>query len=269
MPPMPDRDLRSLPRALVATLLVAVVALAGCKNNPNRDLENPDDAYRMAKDDMARNNYARSVFIFEQMEARFPFANATKQSQLDLMSAYYKNREPESAADQADQFIRENPTHPRIDYAYYIKGLVAFERNPNVIERWFRADLSERPPIDATKSYQAFATLVQRFPNSEYAADSRQRMIFLRNRLASYETYVAGYYLTRGAYAGAINRAKYTIENYDGAPAVRDALAIMSESYKNLGMTDLAADADKVLRENFAATADDPSSVKSSWWKFW
>ena len=94
-------------------------------------------------------------------------------------------------------------------------------------------------------------------------------MIFLRNRLASYETYVAGYYLTRGAYAGAINRAKYTIENYDGAPAVRDALAIMSESYKNLGMTDLAADADKVLRENFAATADDPSSVKSSWWKFW
>ena len=91
---MPDRDSCSLPRALVATLLVAVVALAGCKNNPNRDLENPDDAYRMAKDDMSRNNYVRSVFIFEQMEARFPFANATKQSQLDLMYAYFKNREP-------------------------------------------------------------------------------------------------------------------------------------------------------------------------------
>jgi outer membrane protein assembly factor BamD len=186
------------------------------------------------------------------------------------MYAYYKNREPESATDQADQFIRENPTHPRIDYAYYIKGLVAFERNPNIIERWFRADLSERPPIDATKSYQAFATLVQRFPNSQYAEDSRQRMVFLRNRLASYETYVAGYYLSRGAYAGAINRAKYTIENYDGAPAVRDALAIMSESYKALGMADLAADADKVLKENFAATQDAaPSVTRSSWWKFW
>jgi outer membrane protein assembly factor BamD len=266
---MPDRDSRSLPRTLIATLLVAVVALAGCKNNPNRDLENPDDAYRMAKDDMSKNNYARAVFIFEQMEARFPFANATKQSQLDLMYAYYKNREPESATDQADQFIRENPTHPRTDYAYYIKGLVAFERNPNVIERWFRADLSERPPIDATKSYQAFATLVQRFPNSEYAADARQRMIFLRNRLANYETYVANYYLTRGAYAGAINRAKFAIENYDGAPAVRDALIIMSEAYKGLGMADLAADADKVLRENFAATANEQSAVKSSWWKFW
>jgi len=267
---MPDRDSRSLPRALAATLLVAVAALSGCKNNPNRDLDNPDDAYRMAKQDMAQNNFARAVFIFEQMEARFPFANATRQSQLDLMYAYYRNREPESATDQADQFIRENPTHPRIDYAYYIKGLVAFERNPNIIERWFRADLSERPPIDATKSYQAFATLVQRFPNSQYAEDSRQRMIFLRNRLASYETYVAGYYLGRGAYAGAINRAKYAIENYDGAPALREALSIMSESYKALGMTDLAADADKVLRENFAATADaTPEVTKSSWWKFW
>lgn len=267
---MPDRDRRSLPRALAATLLVAVAVLAGCKSNSNRDLDNPDEAYRMAKDDMARNNYARAVFIFEQMEARFPFANATKQSQLDLMYAYYKNREPESATDQADQFIRENPTHPRIDYAYYIKGLVAFERNPNVIERWFRADLSERPPIDATKSYQAFATLVQRFPNSQYAPDARQRMIFLRNRLANYETYVANYYLERGAYAGAINRAKYAIENYDGAPAVREALAIMSEAYRNLGMTDLAADADKVLSENFAAaTPDAPAPGKSSWWKFW
>ena len=95
-----------------------------------------------------------------------------------------------------------------------------FERNPNFLERWFNADLSERPPIDARKSFQAFQTLLERFPNSEYAEDSRQRMIFLRNRLASYEVYVAEYYLKRGAWVGAINRAKYAIENYDGAPQI-------------------------------------------------
>ena len=168
------------------------------------------------------------------------------------MYAYYKNREPESAIDQADQFIRENPAHPRVDYAYYIKGLVQFERNPNFLERWFNADLSERPPIDARKSFQAFQTLLQRFPNSEYADDSRQRMIFLRNRLASYEVYVAEYYLKRGAYVGAINRAKYAIENYDGAPQIKRALEIMAESYRKLGMADLAADTEKVLKENYA-----------------
>ncbi len=266
---MPDRHTPSLSHLMVALLLVALTTLAGCQSNKSQELSDPDEAYRMAKLDMEQSNYTRAIFIFEQLEARFPFSNATRQSHLDLMYAYYKNREPESATDQADQFIRENPTHPRIDYAYYIKGLVAFERNPNVIERWFRADLSERPPIDATKSFQSFATLVQRFPNSEYAPDARQRMTFLRNRLASYETYVAGYYLNRGAYAGAINRSKYVIENYDGAPAVHDALAIMVEGYKGLGMADLASDAQKVLNENFAATADSGSTPGKSWWKFW
>ena len=124
------------------------------------------------------------------------------------MYAYYKNREPESAIDQADQFIRENPAHPRVDYAYYIKGLVQFERNPNFLERWFNADLTERPPIDARKSFQAFQTVLERYPNSEYADDSRKRMVFLRNRLASYEVYVADYYLKRGAWVGAINRCE-------------------------------------------------------------
>lgn len=259
----------SLPR--LATLLLAVgLAVVGCRSNPDRDnLTDPDVAYRLAKESMNRGDYARAIFIFEQLEARHPFSNATRQSQLDLMYAYYRNREPESATDQADQFIRENPTHPRVDYAYYVKGLVAFERNPNVIERWFRADLSQRPPIDATKSFQAFSTLLQRFPNSEYASDSRQRMIFLRNRLADYETYVAGYYLTRGAYAGAINRAKYAVENYDGAPAIREALIIMVDAYKGLGMADLAADTQKVLTENFAASADSTPAATRSWWKFW
>jgi outer membrane protein assembly factor BamD len=184
------------------------------------------------------------------------------------MYAYYKNREPESAIDQADQFIRENPAHPRVDYAYYVKGLTQFERNPNFLERWFNADLSERPPIDARKSFQAFQTLVERFPNSEYANDARQRMVFLRNRLANYEVHVAEYYLKRGAYVGAINRSKYAIENYDGAPQLRRALEIMAESYRKLGMTDLAETSERVLAENYG-NVDQMADQKQSWWKFW
>ena len=168
----------------------------------------PKSSTSMAKRASDNGNYRDAITYYEQLEARFPFSNPARQGQLDLMYAYYKNREPESAIDQADQFIRENPAHPRVDYAYYIKGLVQFERNPNFLERWFNADLTERPPIDARKSFQAFQTIVERFPNSEYAEDSRQRMIFLRNRLASYEVYVAEYYLKRGAWVGAINRCQ-------------------------------------------------------------
>ena len=136
------------------------------------------------------------------LEARYPFSEQAKQGQLDLIYAYYKNRSADAAIDQADQFIRENPTHPRVDYAYYVRGLVYFESGANWLERKFKADIAKRPPHEASKSFQAFQMLVQQYPKSPYAADARQRMIFLRNRLADYEIAVARFYLKRGAYVG-------------------------------------------------------------------
>lgn len=256
----------------LTTAALLALGLTGCGNKAKEQIGNADKLYETAKKASDNGNYRDATQYYEQLEARFPFTNAARQGQLDLMYAYYKNRESEAAIDQADQFIRENPAHPRVDYAYYVKGLVQFERNPNFLERWFRADLSQRPPIDARKSFQSFQTLVQRFPNSEYAEDSRKRMIFLRNRLASYEVYVAGHYLERGAYVGAINRAKYAIENYDGSPQIRQALEIMAESYRRLGMTDLAADTDKVMAENYAQLNEaqvEEEQQKKHWWKFW
>ncbi|HKU16691.1 MAG TPA: outer membrane protein assembly factor BamD [Steroidobacteraceae bacterium] len=258
-------------RILVLTTVAALLALSGCGNRSRAQIGSAEKLYEEAKHASDIGNYRDAIAYYEQLEARFPFSNPARQGQLDLMYAYYKNHEPESAIDQADQFIRENPAHPRVDYAYYIKGLTQFERNPNFLERWFNADLTERPPIDARKSFQAFQTILERYPNSEYAEDSRQRMLFLRNRLASYEVYVAEYYLKRGAWVGAINRCKYAVENYDGAPQVKRALQIMAESYRKLGMDDLAADSEKVLQANYSnpdqKVADE--GKKKSWWKIW
>jgi len=254
---------------LVLTTAALLATLAGCGSGPRQQVGNAERLYELAKRASDNGNYRDAIAYYEQLEARFPFSNPARQGQLDLMYAYYKNREPESAIDQADQFIRENPAHPRVDYAYYVKGLVQFERNPNFLERWFNANLSERPPIDARKSFQAFQTILERFPNSEYADDSRKRMVFLRNRLASYEVYVAEYYLKRGAWVGAINRCKYTIENYDGAPQIKRALQIMAESYRRLGMADLAADTEKVLKENYTNPDQVAQGERKSWWRIW
>jgi outer membrane protein assembly factor BamD len=258
-------------RILILTT-TALVLLCGCGNQIREQLGDADLLYERAKRLSDAGNYREATAYYEQLEARFPFTNAARQGQLDLMYAYYKNREPEAAIDQADQFIQENPAHPRVDYAYYIKGLVHFERNPNFLERWFNADLSQRPPADARSSFQSFQTLVQRFPASEYAEDARQRMVFLRNRLANYEIYVAEYYLSRGINVGAINRAKYAIENYDGAPQIRRALLVMIQAYKNLKMPELAADTEKILNENYAnvdLVASEQGEEERSWWKFW
>jgi len=270
--PLPTDRLRG--PLLAATLLLTVAIVSGCKSRGDEfEMKGtPEKIHSEAQRDLKNGNYPTAVQKLELLEARFPFSEPAKQGQIDLMYAYYRNHEPESAIDQADQFIRENPTHPRIDYAYYVRGLALFEGGASWVERVFRADMSKRPPQEARQSFQSFQTLVQQYPKSPYAADARQRMIYLRNRLADYELQVARYYMKRGAYVGAINRSRGLIETYDGAPAVVDALKIMASAYRKLDMPDLAQVADQVRKDNALpdeASKADRKDKDDAWWRFW
>jgi outer membrane protein assembly factor BamD len=242
-----------------------VLAVAGCGYKERAaEAMQPTRIYERAYKLLMGGDYRGAVRYYEALEARFPFSEQARQGRLDIIYAYYKARETESAIDSADQFIRENPTHPRVDYAMYLKGLVYFERSPNFLERWFDTDLTQRPPQDVRRSFEAFDTLIKQHPNSEYAHDARQRMIFLRNRLADYEVHVADHYLQRQAYVAAIARARYCIENYDGAPAVRDALEIMIAAYQGLGLADLAERSQEVFALNYPRS--ESSRKTRRWW---
>ncbi|MGE0581854.1 MAG: outer membrane protein assembly factor BamD [Steroidobacteraceae bacterium] len=257
-------------RLLLLATLAALVAVAGCRTNREDQYAktNPEVLYSQAHKALMNQDFDGAIRMYEALTARYPFAPESRQARLDLIYAYYRGREAESALDAADTFIRENPTHPRIDYAWYIKGLVDFERMPNAVERLFRVDLSERPPQTAAKAFASFKTVVEQYPKSEYAHDARRRMLYLRNRLADYELYVARYYMKRGAWVAAAQRAKQTIEQYDGSPAVREALEILVDSYDKLGMKQLAENARAVYALNFPG---DQRRVeeKKSWWKLW
>jgi len=208
------------------------------------------ESYARAQKSMANGNYRRAIQILEMLNARFPFSDLSKQIQLELMYAYYKSGQREQAIESADTFMRENPTHPRVDYALYIKALAYFEQDPGILERLFRKDLGGRPPRDAEQAFSLFSRLVERYPASEYAEDSRQRMVYLKNRLAAYENSVARYYMKIGAWVAALNRAKNAVEQYHGADSNYDSLLIMIECYENMGMHELANDTRRVADEN-------------------
>ncbi len=233
--------------------LVAAAVLAGCAGNRQRATfapgEGPEAVYEYGIAAMAEGNFVEALLYFQALQARFPFSNVTRQAQLDMIYAFYRNREREAAIDAAEAFERENPTHPRVDYALYMRGLAHFDQSPGWIERMFKVDMTERPPRESMQAFSVFQELLRRFPDSAYAPDARERMIFLRNRLAAYENHVAEYYLERQAYVGAINRAKYVVEHYPGAPDTQRSLEIMAQAYETLGMTDLAADTRRVLVE--------------------
>ncbi len=260
----------TLPK-LATALLCFCAVLAGCSSKEERDTRSgAEELYAQASKALESGNYANAIRIYEFLGARFPFSNETKQSQLDLIYAYYKDRQIESAIDAATTFERENPTHPRVDYALYMRGLAYFPAQHAWFHRLFRVDLAERPPRDVQESYSAFSQLVQRFPSSAYADDARQRMVFLRNRLAAHENHVARYYLERGAWLAAANRARYVVEQYDGSPVVGDSLEILVIAYERLGMTDVAANARTVLENSYPerVAAADRATRRPWYWPF-
>jgi outer membrane protein assembly factor BamD len=266
-------NLRIILRHLPVIALAATLT-AGCffkKEDPDAGLSTAQQFYDRANEAMVDGDYDNAIKYYETLEARFPFSNQARQGQLDLIYTYYRNRQPESVIDAARQFERENPTHSRIDYTLYMRGMALFSGERGWFHKLFRVDMSKRPPKDARNSYSAFAELVRRFPESPYAPDARQRMIFLRDRIARYENHIASYYLERGAYVAALNRASYTLQVYDGAPTIDETLRIMVESYRNLGMYDLASDTEQTLATNFpnARKPADAEDITKPWYKFW
>lgn len=234
-------------------LIAAFALLAACASNEESDTEiqNLTAAYERAQTSILRGNYRRGIQIFEAIQARYPFSDLSRQIHLELMYAYYKSGQNEQAIDASDTFVRENPIHPRVDYALYIKALAFFEEGPGFLERWFRRDVTRRPPEGVPQSYATLRRLVERYPASPYAEDAQQRMVYLKNRLANYENHVADYYLRRGAYVAALNRAKSALEEYHGADSNATSLQLMAKAYDELGMDDLAADTRRVLQSNF------------------
>lgn len=209
-----------------------------------------EQIYAQSQEHMKKENYVRAVQDFEAIEARYPYGEYADKSQLDLIYAYYKKNDPALAITTADRFIRMNPRHPRVDYAYYLKGLVNFEQNLSFMYRHLPLDRSARDSTTAQQSFDAFKELVERFPTSQYCQEARQRMFYLRDQLARHEMQVVNYYMKRGAYLAAANRANYIIKHFDQTSAVPDALRSMSEAYRQLGMTELANDADRILQHN-------------------
>jgi len=207
--------------------------------------------YSAAKERLQNKDYEQAIDYYEKLEARYPFGPHSQQAQLDIAYAYYRNDEAASAVAAAERFIKLHPRHPNVDYAYYIKGLANYVKTGGLVSRIVNKDYSKRDTGAALEAFRDFSELTRRFPNSKYAQDAAQRMLFLKNTLAMHEVHVANYYLSRGAFVAAANRARYVVENYQRTPAMPDALVVLAKSYKAMQLPNLSEDAVRVLELNY------------------
>lgn len=252
-----------MPLRLPVALILSLALLAGCSSSrgPAFDPDDPlastrgeasaQEMYDEAQRLLRRGDYIGAAERLEDLQARYPFGAYFRQAQLDLIYAYYRGWEMGSSISAADRFMRLNPQDPNVAYALYMRGRANLERGNDFLTRTFRIDRRTRDPEPARQAYADFAELVERFPESEFADDSRERMIQLRNHLAHYEMHVADYYMRRGAYVAASQRAMGVIQNFQGTPAAEDALGVLAEAYQELELEDLREDVLRVIRENF------------------
>lgn len=241
----------TISRQLIVILFA--VMLGACSSNddePSVD-SSEQQLYEDAQGHLRSRNFDLAVRMLQILESRYPFGRYAEQAQLEIIYAHYQNYEREAAVESANRFIRLHPQHPNVDYAYYMRGLAAYEEDKGVLDNFLPTDFTKRDPGSARQSFSDFAQLLVRYPNSDYAADAKARMVHLRNLLARYEINVANYYFKRGAYQAAANRGRYVVENFQQTPAVGDGLAVMIQAYLLLDMDDLANDSLAVLVENY------------------
>ncbi|MGO4377721.1 outer membrane protein assembly factor BamD [Pseudoduganella sp. RAF53_2] len=259
----------------VVAATVVLLSLSACGLLPDKVDEtkgwSATKLYSEAKDELEGGHYERAIQLFERLESSYPFGTYAQQAQMEIAYAYYKSQDQAQALAAVERFIKLHPNHPNVDYMYYLRGLVNFNDQLGVLNFIYEQDPAERDPKATRESFAAFKELVQKFPDSQYAPDSIDRMKYLINAMAKYEIYVARYYYRRGAYLAAVNRAQGVVTDFSDSPAIEEALAIMVRGYDKMGNETLRDDALRVLKKNFPESKllEGPVKGERPWWKFW
>jgi outer membrane protein assembly factor BamD len=248
----------------VAGLLI--LSLVGCKNllskdeNPYKDLS-ADELYAEAQKELKKHEYTSAIKRLEAMDSMYPFHDKTEQAQLELIYAYYQKEDFASCSATADRFIHLYPRSAKVDYAYYMKGMANFRQLRGALADFAPMDLAWRDPGTQSQAYSDFATLVERYPNSKYTPNAKQRMIYLRNLFAGREMHTANYYYYRQMYVAASERANYVVRNYSQSSSARPALGLMYYSYLKLGMIEAANDALAVYQATYHCMPKKPKNI--------
>jgi outer membrane protein assembly factor BamD len=261
---------RRLVRILPALSVAIAFALAGCATNKDKDDQSSvDKLYAEAMEDADSANYDRAIKTLSSIEGKGAGSLLSQQAQLELAYLYWKTQDKAQAISTLDRFIKLHPSSPALDYALYLRGLVNFNDDLGFLGLVSGQALAERDQEASRESFSSFKQLVEQFPNSKYAPDARIRMDFTVNALAEYQVHVARYYLRRGAYVAAANRAQQCVTEFPQTASTPEALAIMVRAYDKLGLTTLRDDADRVLKANFPKSEFIEANARKPWWKLW
>lgn len=248
-------------KAICSVALTSLaLSLSGCQslswfNKSKNDVvatadNSAEGYYRIASNALAKGNYNHAAENLNNLRTFYPADKLAQQALLDLIYTAYQQDEYEQATDYAKQFITLYPTHPKVDYAQYVKGVATMQGESGFLNL-FNLDKSQRDTAYYRAAFYDFLALVSNYPNSMYAPDAAQRMTYIYNQLAAHEMHAADWYVKQEAYLAAANRAKWVFQYYPQSRSIPHAIATMAYAYEQLGMHKTAKDYKTLLQINY------------------
>ena len=240
--------LRFAGQAAVAIILAAGIAgcssmgsLFGSDDSAKLDTRPPDVMWKDAEDKLANGSSTKAAELFERIDQIYPYSEEAKRATLMAAIAYQKaGKGPESVA-AARRYLQ---LHPGTKDAAQAQEIVASEY-------FDRVSAPSRDQGETKKAIVELQTLIQKYPNSEYAAEARRRIKLAQDTLAASEMNVGRYWQKRGNYLAAVNRFKTVVTDYQQTAHVEEALMRLTECYMALGIVSEAQTAAAVLGANF------------------
>ncbi len=235
---------------------MSLLTMTGCgllPDAPETEYEGKSAAqlYAMGLAYRRGGDFVQAIETFEYLESGYPFDPYAQQGLLEMAYSFYRQEEYTEAIVVLNRFTEQNPLHTHIAYANYMRGVAYLDYGRTLLHYVLPYIRHNKDPTPWLYAFQNFSLVVTKYPESRYAADSRQHTIFLRNLLARYELHVTDFYLRRKAYVAVVNRSKYALSRYHGAPNMDDMLWYLEQGYRHLEMHQLADDTRSVRDLNF------------------
>ena len=222
-------------------LLVFLSLTACAASDKLKENASVEELYNKAFDDLEKTKYKKAAEEFEQVEIEHPYSQWAVKAKLMGAYAYYKNEDYDDAVLALDRFIKYHPGNKDAAYAYYLKGMCYYDQ----------ISTADKDQADTEKAEEAFNRLIMLYPNSEYAADARQKVNLAEDYKAGQEMIIGRYYLNNGNYLSALNRFNVVLENYQTTVQIEEALYRQVEIYGILGLNKYAAGYFKILKNNY------------------
>ena len=222
------------------------IVILSCSSNDeelkNKAIElSSKELYQIAMNDLDQKNYEKATLKFKEIIYKYPLSNEGVQSEIMLGFIDYLGLNYDEAIYKFNRIIKIYPSHKNIDYVYYMRAVSYFEQI-------LGENFDGKNNIEAKKNFQE---LLNRFPESEYAKDSRQKLIFINENIAAKDMEVAIFYLNQKQYLAALGRYNKVIEKYPKSKFIPEALYRLVEIYTILGMEEEAGKAASVIVYNY------------------